>query len=228
MCLGASLGLGATATLIAFLPALVAATAFALVLMFGLLDLRWPSKNSSLPSAGILFAFIAGMSCVDMTLFAGSPSWFSDRAVTSGIIGIFGMLVCLIGAATSRELDPELSSTTLIDRNWIGAFLVCVGGALGLVGSRSAWFFPLIGILGVASSSLILLFGVRLFRKGPDRRLLAVLTLYFALVSVADIIFLLPNSVIYVIGALWVFSVRILGTVIAVSGAIILLPHPTT
>jgi len=138
------------------------------------------------------------------------------------------MLVCLIGAATSRELDPELSSATLIDRNWIGAFLVCVGGALGLVGSRSAWFFPLIGILGVASSSLILLFGVRLFRKGPDRRLLAVLTLYFALVSVADIIFLLPNSVIYVIGALWVFSVRILGTVIAVSGAIILLPHPTT
>ena len=105
---------------------------------------------------------------------------------------------------------------------------MCVGGALGLVGSRSAWFFPLIGILGVASSSLILLFGVRLFRKGPDRRLLAVLTLYFALVSVADIIFLLPNSVIYVIGALWVFSVRILGTVIAVSGAIILLPHPTT
>jgi hypothetical protein len=228
MCLGAGLGLGATATLIEFLPALVAATAFAVVLTVGLLELRRPPRNSSLPSAGILFAFIAGMSCVEMTLFAGSPSWFSDRAVTSGMIGIFGMLVCLIGAAMSRELDPELSSATLIDRNWIGALLVCVGGVLGLVGSRSAWFFPLIGFLGVASSSLILLFGVRLFRKGPDRRLLAALTLYFALVSVADIIFFLPNSVIFLIGALWVFSVRILGAVIAVFGAIILLPHPST
>jgi hypothetical protein len=228
MCLGAGLGLGATATLVAFLPALVAATAFALVLAVGLLELGRPPRNSSLPSAGILFALIAGMSCVEMTLFAGSPSWFSDRAVTSGMIGIFGMLVCLIGAAMSRELDSELSSATLIDRNWIGALLVCVGGALGLVGSRSAWFFPLVGFLGVASSSLILLFGVRLFRKGPDRRLLAALTLYFALVSVADIIFLLPNSVIFFIGALWTYSVRILGTVLAVSGAIILLPHPTT
>jgi len=138
------------------------------------------------------------------------------------------MLVCLIGAAMSRELDSEFSSATLIGRNWIGALLVCVGGALGLVGSRSAWFFPLVGILGVASFFLILLFGVRLFRRGPDRRLLAALTLYFALVSVADIIFLLPNSVILFIGALWVYSVRILGTVLAVSGAIILLPHPTT
>ncbi len=228
MCLGASLGLGATATLVAFLPGLVAATAFALVLPFGLLELRRPPRTSSLPSAGVLFGFIAGMSCVEMTLFAGSPSWFSDRAFTSGTIGIFGMLVCLIGAAMSRELDSEFSSATLIGRNWIGALLVCVGGALGLVGSRSAWFFPLVGILGVASSSLILLFGVRLFRRGPDRRLLAALTLYFALVSVADIIFLLPNSVILFIGALWVYSVRILGTVLAVSGAIILLPHPTT
>jgi hypothetical protein len=220
MCLGAGLGLAATATLIAFLPALVAATAFALVLPFGLLELRRPSRNSSAATAGILFAFLAGMSSVEMTLFAGSPSWFSDRAVTSGTIGIFGMLVCLIGAAISRELDPELSPATLIDRNWIGALLVCVGATLGLIGSRAAFFFPLT-LLSLTCFSLVLLFGVRLFRRGPEARLLSVVTLYFALAGVADVFLFLPSVILFGNAPLLLVNFRLLGTAIVVPGAVI-------
>jgi hypothetical protein len=167
MCLGAGVGLAVTAPLSLFFPALVAATAFAFVLPFGLLEIRGKSGSWSPATAGVWLAFLGGMSSVGMTWFGGivSPS-LSAVAFTSGTIGIFGMSACLIGAGIGGGPDPELSVATLLNRNWIGAILVCMGGTLGLAGSRAGVWFFLFGILPVTSFSLILLFGVRLFGKG--------------------------------------------------------------
>jgi hypothetical protein len=225
MCLGAGLGLAATAPLFLFLPALVAATAFAFVLAFGLLELRRKSGRWSPATVGLWFAFLGGMSSVGMTWFAGSSSSFSAIAVTSGTIGVFGMTACLIGAGIGGGPDSQLSQSTVIDRNWIGALLVCVGGAFGLAGSRATFFFLFV-LLSTTCFSLVLLFGVRMFRKGPESRLLSAATLYFALVGLADLVFVLPALILFASASLWL-DFRLVGTVIAVSGAIIQLRRPT-
>ena len=166
------------------------------------------------------------MSSLGLFWFGGNPFSFTGVVVTSGAIAIFGMSACLIGAGIGRWPDLELSAATLTDRNWIGALLLCVGGALGLAGSQGSWFFPF-GILGVTSFSLILLFGVRLFRKGPERRLFSSLTIYFAFVGVVDMVFLVPWLFLFASAAVWPFYFRFLGAAVAVSGAILLLLRPS-
>src|SRR5712691_11661483 len=220
MCIGAGLGFAGTAPLWWFLPALVAATTFAFVVPFGLLVFFTTPRSTFPASAGLWFAFLGGMSSVVVTWIAGSPSWFSTLAVTSGTIGIFGMSICLIGVGIGRAREPELSAATLFNRPWIGAVLVCVGGTLGLVGSRIAFGFPF-GFLSLTCFTLVLLFGVRLFRKGPESRILSAATLYFALVGLGEALFFLPYLVRYPVGDVWPFYLRPIGTLIAGLGAIV-------
>jgi hypothetical protein len=225
MCIGAGLGLAGTAPLFLFLPALVAATAFAVVVPFGLLEFLARPRSTFPATVGLWFAFLGGMSSVVMTWVAGGPSSFSTVAVTSGTIGIVGMSVCLIGVGSGRVPGAELSGSILTNRTWVGAILVCIGGTLGLVGSGVAFGF-LFSLLGLTCFTLVLLFGVRLFRKGPESRILSAATLYFALVGVGDIVFYLPYLVLYGTGAVWPFYVRPIGTLIALLGAIVLLRRP--
>jgi uncharacterized membrane protein YesL len=65
-----------------------------------------------------------------------------------------------------------------------------------------------------------------MFRKGPESRLLSAATLYFALVGLADLVFVLPALILFASASLWL-DFRLVGTVIAVSGAIIQLRRPT-
>jgi hypothetical protein len=225
MCIGAGLGLAGTAPLYRFLPALVAAMAFAFVLPFGLLEFLTKRRSTFAATAGLWFAFLGGMSSVVMTWVAAGPSSFSTVAVTSGTIGIVGMSVCLIGVGSGRVPGAELPGAILTNRTWVGAILVCIGGTLGLVGSGVAFGF-LFSLLGLTCFTLVLLFGVRLFRKGPESRILSTATLYFAMVGMGDTVFYLPYLVFFGSGAVWLFYVRPIGTFLAVLGAIILLRRP--
>src|SRR2546427_7788427 len=68
-----------------------------------------------------------------------------------------------------------------MDRDRVGGMLMLAGGLLGLAGTVMT-VFPF-SVLGVISFGLILPFGGFVYRKRPEARLLAVATLWFALLG---------------------------------------------
>jgi hypothetical protein len=205
-----------------FLPALVAAAAFVLVFLFGLLVLLGRPSSRSLSTVGLTFALLGGMESVAIVWFAGSQSRYSDLLVVLGSLGVLGMFVSLIGAAIGRQPEAVIAGAELADRDRLGAILLCAGATLGLVGSAPTGFSFVSAILSLACFVLVLLFGVALFRKRPGDRFLAAVTVYFALVGGgADILFPPFGLVIHFGGALWLILVGPIGMAIAVAGAVI-------
>jgi len=129
------------------------------------------------------------------------------------------MSICLIGVGIGRAPYMERVGGTLIDRGLLSAVLVCAGAALGIAGSRPVFFFPF-SLLSLTGFTLVMLFGVRLFRRGAENRVISAATLYFAVVGTADIAFFLPYLVRYGSADFWLFYARPMGALIVAAGAI--------
>ena len=222
MCTGAVVGIAAMIPtpwlLYGFALGILAAAAFVLVLLFGLIVYWGRPPSRSLAGAGILFAFLGGIASVTIIWLGGFPSPVSELAVALGSLGVLGMCVSLIGCGIGRVPETELSDGRLFNRTRLGAVLICAGAALGLIGSRLSVFGPF-AFLKLGGFVSVLFFGVLLFQDRPEGRLLAAATLYFAIVAeAADLVFLL-GSVFFGGASFWILP-GTFGMVLAVAGAI--------
>ena len=226
---GGLLGLvGTTPNLNLFVLALTGATSFLIVILVGAIVVRKNAPAGRLGGVALLSALIGGLASVGVIWYAGASSSFAERAVALGFLGVLGMVLSLMGAAVARQEGEELAGGRFLDRNRFSATLVCGGAALGLVGSAPSGFTLISGFLGLICFGLVLLFGVRLFQKRPEARILSAATIYFALVGgVVDIVFPPFGLVIYG-GALWLISVGPIGTVTAITGAVLRLRRVPT
>ncbi len=234
MSVGAILGISGTIPApwllyLFFVPAVPGAAAFVLVFLFGLLVLRKRPRSRSFATAGLWLAIFGGMSSVGLIWLAGSPSQYSDLTVAFGSLSVLSMPISLTGAAIARLPETELAGGKLIDRDRLSAILACAGASLGLVGSVPSGFTVVPALLSLICFTFALLFGVALFQKRPEGRLLAAATVYFALVGGGvDIVFPPLGLVLHGGDALWLISVGPIGMVIAGAGAVMRLRRVPT
>ena len=109
-----------------------------------------------------------------------------------------------------------------MDADQLAGTLIGTGGILGLAGTIST-FFPF-SVLGVLSFGLVLVFGVLIYRKRPEARLVAAATLWFAPlggVACATVLWFNRSGWFHV--ALWDVqgSVGLFGMGLALVGAVI-------
>lgn len=180
VCIGGVFGLaGSIPISYEFGTAFVAAFFFAFVLLFGLMILRTGSRRRSLAIATLWFGLLGGMSSQWILLLGGFGSSSAAISLLLGSLGVIGMACSLCGAGLARLPENEFQGGTLINRNRLGALLVCTGATVGLIGSWRT--FLLFFFLGPVVFTLILLLGVFMLREGREGRFLAVATLYFVL-----------------------------------------------
>ena len=109
-----------------------------------------------------------------------------------------------------------------MDADQLAGTLIGTGGMLGLAGTIST-FFPF-SVLGVLSFGLVLVFGVLIYRKRPEARLVAAATLWFPPlggVACATVLWFNRSGWFHV--ALWDVqgSVGLFGMGLALVGAVI-------
>lgn len=229
MSVGAVLGLAATAPFYWFPVGFVASSAFALAFLLGFVALRRPGASRRLFAWGGFFAFLGGMSSVGMIWFLSGPAALGAFAIAFGSVGILGMTVSMVGASLGRLPEKE-RGRGFGDRDRLAALLICAGGAFGLIGPPTGFFF-FSAFLPLVCFTVVLLLGLALLQSGPGSRVLAVITLYFALAANAFfIVFFLPVLFRYGWGADWFSFIGPMGTILAVLGAILrlhrVLPRP--
>ena len=114
-------------------------------------------------------------------------------------------------------MKPEVSA---LDSNRLAAILMCVGAVLGLVGATPTGFTLYFAVLGWASFGLVFLLGLLLFRKRPEGHIFAAAALWFALLGgAASVALLILGLMISWNAAIWLGSVGVLGTILAMAGA---------
>lgn len=109
-----------------------------------------------------------------------------------------------------------------MDTDRLAGILLSIGGTLGLAGTVST-FFPF-SVLGVISFGLVLVFGVLVYWKRREARLVAAATLWFApLGGVACVVILSINYFGCCHNELWGVqgSVGLFGMNLALAGAVI-------
>jgi hypothetical protein len=106
------------------------------------------------------------------------------------------------------------------DPDRIAGALICSGAIVGLVGSLAT----LSVLLGVASFALVLLLGIYAFKKGKEGRLIAVAVVWFAVLGAFEgvyAIFFFRGFFPLPADYYWKASIAILGTALAVTGAVV-------
>ncbi len=111
-----------------------------------------------------------------------------------------------------------------VDPDRLAGALICTGAVVGLVGSIATMSV----FLGVTSFALVLLLGVYTFRKRKEGRLLAAAVVWFAALGAlggfapffSRFYGLLPP------GYYWLAAIPILGTALAIAGAVVKLLLP--
>lgn len=219
--LGAIFGLAATIPISRYLPALVGVVAFGIVLLMGFLVLRKRSPSRGPATACVWFALLGGHASFWSIPLVG-PSASFDVWSTLGALGVFGMGISLIGAGTGRLPEDDFSSGRLVDRDRFAAILMCAGGALGFMGAPLAFFGPFM-LLKLFCFSLILVFGVLLFQKRRESRMLASAGVYFALLAggVDLVFFNYPIWILSLAAYWWPFFTAPLAVALVVIGAVL-------
>src|SRR2546426_3595061 len=123
------------------------------------------------------------------------------------------------------DAPPRVRSTRMtVDPDRLSGALICTGAVVGLVGSIATMSV----FLGVPSFALVLLLGVYAFRKRKEGRLLAAAVVWFAALGAlggfppffSRFYGLLPT------GYYWLAAIPILGTALAIAGAVVKLLLP--
>ena len=115
-----------------------------------------------------------------------------------------------------------MREVSALDSNRLSAILLCLGAVLGLVGATPTGFTLFYATLGWGSFGVVLLLGILSFRKGRERRVLALAALWFALLGgAASIALLILGLMISWNAAIWFGSVGVVGTLLATAGAAI-------
>ncbi len=116
-----------------------------------------------------------------------------------------------------------------VDPDRLAGILIMTGAAIGLV-STTATLWTVFSVMGWLAFLLVLVFGVYVFRKRPEARLLAAATLWFApleAVSSAWVIWL-AGYISLEGGRVWA-SVALVGTALTLVGGFLgLLRGPTS
>ena len=113
-----------------------------------------------------------------------------------------------------------------VDPDRLAGALICTGAVVGLVGSIATMSV----FLGVPSFALVLLLGVYAFRKRKEGRLLAAAVVWFAalgaLVGFPPFFFFFRGYGLLPAGYYWLAAIPVLGTALAVAGAVVKLLLP--
>ena len=113
-----------------------------------------------------------------------------------------------------------MREVSALDSNRLSAILLCLGAILGLVGATPTGFTLFYATLGWGSFGVVLLLGILSFRKGREKRVLALAALWFALLGgAASIALLILGLMISWGAAVWFGSVGVVGTLLATVGA---------
>jgi len=110
------------------------------------------------------------------------------------------------------------------DPDRLAGALICTGAVIGLIGSIAT----LSVFLGVPSFALVLLLGVYAFRKRKEGRLLAAAIIWFAALGALGGFppFFFRFYGLLPAGYFWLAATPILGTALAIAGAVVKLLLP--
>ena len=112
-----------------------------------------------------------------------------------------------------------------VDPDRLAGVLICTGAVVGLVGSIATMSV----FLGVPSFVIVLLLGVYAFRKRKEGRLLAAAVVWFAALGALvgfPPFFFFRGYVLLLPGYYWLAAIPILGTALAIAGAVVKLLLP--
>src|SRR5256885_6072866 len=124
-----------------------------------------------------------------------------------------------------EDAPPRVRSTIMTaDPDRLAGALICMGAVVGLIGSVATMSV----FLGVPSFALVLLLGVYSFRKRKEGRLLAAAVVWFAALGALGAFppFFSRYYGLLPAGYYWLAAIPILGTALAIAGAVVKLLLP--